>query len=383
MNMEDEEMTLKLLHTADWHLGLTHPAFDAESETKLTRARFDVVERILGEAETLQVHAVLVAGDIFDTPQPEKQWWDTLLKKLHERSWTDRRMFLLPGNHDPLNAQSPYDPDHPFRRGLPAWAQVVDQDNQAFPLTDDAVLYASPCRSTAGSNDLAAALPPREDGDPKLRIAMLHGQTSGFAGQISNFPITAESAAERGFDYLALGDIHEYQLVADDPPVVYPGTPEPARMGEEGGQVVVVMFRRSGGAPIVRQRRVGQWRWKTVQCDRMSDLRAAKTIDGLEKTVLRLRLDFEASVAELEEVERILEELQGTVATRGLVGVLQVDRSQLRQAAPTDEFTNDLPDLFRKALDRINASDAPPEVQNQAIAHLYKLLKNNEGPTCV
>ncbi len=35
---EEEDMALKILHTADWHLGLRFPAFDEADQLKLTRA---------------------------------------------------------------------------------------------------------------------------------------------------------------------------------------------------------------------------------------------------------------------------------------------------------------------------------------------------------
>ena len=61
---------LKLLHTADWHLGRRFPAFPEEAQKKLSRARMDVVARILELARRQGVHAVLCAGDLFDDPIP-------------------------------------------------------------------------------------------------------------------------------------------------------------------------------------------------------------------------------------------------------------------------------------------------------------------------
>ncbi|HTU63768.1 MAG TPA: metallophosphoesterase, partial [Polyangiales bacterium] len=59
---------LKILHTADWHLGRRFPRFSDEDQRKLMHARLAVVERVLGEAQKNSVHAVLCAGDLFDEP---------------------------------------------------------------------------------------------------------------------------------------------------------------------------------------------------------------------------------------------------------------------------------------------------------------------------
>ena len=70
-HMKENDVALTLLHTADWHLGRRFPAFDPEQELRLTRARLEVVGRILDLAHSRAVDAVLCAGDLFDQPAPE------------------------------------------------------------------------------------------------------------------------------------------------------------------------------------------------------------------------------------------------------------------------------------------------------------------------
>lgn len=162
---EADDVALKLLHTADWHLGRRFPSFPEKDETELTRARFNVLDKILAVAEQRAVDAVLCAGDLFDEPSPEPEWWQPVVKKL--AAWRARiPMFLLPGNHDPLQLGSVYHPDHGFRRALPPWVRVVDDDHFTARLNDTSVLHAKPCRSSAGQDDPALALPAREPGDP-------------------------------------------------------------------------------------------------------------------------------------------------------------------------------------------------------------------------
>ena len=116
---EEQDVALKILHTADWHLGLRFTSFGEDDSLKLTRARIDAVDKLLGLAESYMVNAVLCAGDIFDSPAPEELWWKGLLQLFQRRNWQDRPVFLLPGNHDPLQANSVWSADHAFRRALP------------------------------------------------------------------------------------------------------------------------------------------------------------------------------------------------------------------------------------------------------------------------
>src|SRR3954469_1079997 len=117
---------LKLLHTADLHLGREFSQLDEDDRRKLARARLAVVEQILALADQYGVDAVLCAGDLFDTPDPSEDWWKGLAKGLTARHGWSRPIVLLPGNHDPLVEGSVFDREHPFRQLLPPWVHVVD-----------------------------------------------------------------------------------------------------------------------------------------------------------------------------------------------------------------------------------------------------------------
>src|SRR5688572_4144450 len=114
----EDEVVLKLLHTADWHLGRRFRSFSSEQERELTRARLAVLDRVFGVAERYAVDAVLCAGDLFDEPLPPDIWWKELAERLARRAWKERPVFLLPGNHDPLLSDSIWAPDHKFRSVL-------------------------------------------------------------------------------------------------------------------------------------------------------------------------------------------------------------------------------------------------------------------------
>lgn len=327
---EEEDVALKILHTADWHLGLRFPSFGEEAGARLTRARLAAVGRTLDLAESYSVDAVLCAGDLFDTPAPEEQWWKGLLQLLQRRGRLRRPIVLLPGNHDPLQPNSVWWADHPFRRELPGWVHVVDRDNYELKLSEEAVIYAIPCRSQAGAEDQALRLPGREVGDERIRIGLAHGQTFDMAGYQTNFPISGEAAQLRGLNYLAIGDTHGFrELPPRNNPTVYPGAPEGTRFGEvEAGFAAVVLFMRHGRAPVIQKHRVGAWTWRDRAVTSLGQLEGLRAED-LRNCVVRLTLRMAVSLKEMERVERVLEEMKGTDAAQGLAGVLQVIRGEL------------------------------------------------------
>ena len=141
MTRPEEDVALKLLHTADWHLGRRFPNFDPGDQKALSRARLDVLDSILLSADQNDVDAILCAGDLFDEPGPEKEWWEPVALKLSGMR-RPRHVVLLPGNHDPLQPGSVYDRAHAFRSKLPRWVHVVDRDDFTLALNDVAVARA-------------------------------------------------------------------------------------------------------------------------------------------------------------------------------------------------------------------------------------------------
>lgn len=374
-----EDVALKILHTADWHLGCRFRSFGDDDRNKLTRARLEAVDRVFGLAESYSVDAVLCAGDLFDEPAPPEQWWRGLLELLKRRNWQDRPVFLLPGNHDPLEANSVWTVDHPFRRGLPPWVHVVDRDDYSMELQGGAMLFAAPCRSQAGSNDLAMLLPARPDGDKGIRIGMVHGQTFDMPGHQTNFPIDSEAAVKRGLDYLALGDTHAFrELPPKAQPTVYPGAPETTKFGEtDAGFAAIVCFSRHGRPPVVQREPVGKWRWRDETCRSAAELENLRRED-LRDCVLRLTLEMQVSLAEESRVDAIIRELQGDETAHGRAGVLQVNRQGVTlSTADLGGFDENLPDVLKSVVGRLLEQSELPggEMAKRALSHLYRVVR--------
>lgn len=86
---------LKILHTADWHLGKKLQEYSRIEEQKL------VLEEITAIADKQNVDLVLLAGDIFDTFNPSHEAVELLYKTLRKLSKNgDRPIIAISGNHD-------------------------------------------------------------------------------------------------------------------------------------------------------------------------------------------------------------------------------------------------------------------------------------------
>jgi DNA repair exonuclease SbcCD nuclease subunit len=382
MSALEDDIVLKLLHTADWHLGKRFRSFSEESEKKLTWARLAVLERILLAAERHAVDAVLCAGDLFDEPLPSAVWWEAVAECFKKRAWKTRPVFLLPGNHDPLIADSVWAPEHKFRRSLPDWVHVIDREDFEYPLANGAVLYAVPCMSKSGQSDPTESIPVRAPGDERVRIGMVHGSTFD-ATDARNFPIDADAAVTRGLDYLAIGDTHSFRLVPPtrlQPPTVYPGAPEPTAFDEKDpGSVAVVFITRQRRANV-RAERVARWTWEEHHVQSMDALRELARRGDLDDLVMRLKVTMRVPAPQYEEAERILQDFVGTSARQGRVGVLELYSAGLElETNDIDSHVSDLPDILKSVVRELKeTADKHPEsrlVAQRAIFQLYALAR--------
>jgi len=86
---------LKILHTADWHLGKRLQEYTRIEEQKL------VLDEIIQIADQEKVDLVLLAGDIFDSFNPSHEAVELLYKSLRKLSNNGHRpIFAISGNHD-------------------------------------------------------------------------------------------------------------------------------------------------------------------------------------------------------------------------------------------------------------------------------------------
>ena len=86
---------MKLLHTADWHLGKRLGDYSRLEE------QHQVLDEICQLAERENVDAVLIAGDLFDTFNPPNEASELFYRTVHRLSdHGQRAVVAIAGNHD-------------------------------------------------------------------------------------------------------------------------------------------------------------------------------------------------------------------------------------------------------------------------------------------
>ena len=85
---------MKLLHTADWHVGKT-----IKGQSRLDEHRA-VLADIVRIADVERVDIVLIAGDVYETAAPNPDAEALVLRTLLDLRDTGANVVVLAGNHD-------------------------------------------------------------------------------------------------------------------------------------------------------------------------------------------------------------------------------------------------------------------------------------------
>lgn len=303
---------MKILHTADWQLGKPFGAIEGDMAAVLREERFEAVKRIAALARERAVDAVLVAGDVFDSPTVP----DTILRRLlaaiadYPGPWV-----LLPGNHDPALAESPW--TRLVQLGPPDNLHLAIEPVPVRLCDDRLVVLPAPLQRRHEPDDVSAAMDRMESPPDALRVGLAHGSVVGFdtEGEAAN-RIAPDRVTAARLDYLALGDWHGTRRIA--PKIWYSGTPEPDRFRDnDPGHVLLVELDAPGEEPRVTQQRLGRFRWQRIdyRCGTAGERDEAETLDRElasrigedDEAVVRIRLEGAADLAGRRRLEEVLE----------------------------------------------------------------------------
>ncbi len=96
---------MRFVHTADWQLGMTRYFLNGEAQPRYSAARREAVACLGPLAEEVGAEFVVVAGDVFEHNQLAPR---VISQSLEAMRAIGVPVYLLPGNHDPLDASSVY-----------------------------------------------------------------------------------------------------------------------------------------------------------------------------------------------------------------------------------------------------------------------------------
>jgi DNA repair exonuclease SbcCD nuclease subunit len=380
---------MKFLHTADWQLGMTRHFLDGDAQARYSAARRDAVAALGALARETGAEFVVVAGDVFDANQLAPT---VISQSLEAIRAIGVPVYLLPGNHDPLDAGSVYT-SALFTRECPDNVTVLDSAG-AFPVRDGLEIIAAPWRSKRPTTDLTAEALAGLAADGTARILVAHGAVSGLdpnnanPAQISMDGLTG-ALADSTVHYVALGDKHSRTEVGGGGRVWYSGSPEVTNydhVERDSGHVLVIDIDLDDPAhPVtVEPRRVGSWRFLTVDHE-LNNSRDIADLDvnldqlpDKDRTVVQLKLVGTLTVTDRATLDACLDRY-----SRRFACIDSWERHTNIAVMPGDDEFDDLgiggfaADAVAELVDTARSEGADADAARGALALLLRLRQGS------
>lgn len=235
-------MQFTFIHAADLHLdspfrGVSASATEHRDIVETLRAAtWSAFDSLITLCQKEQAAFLLLAGDVYDATDRSLRAQLRLRDGLVRLGEAGIQTFWVHGNHDPADSH---------QAGI-AWPDTVQRFDSDTPETREATHGGTAVAEITGAShpgrserrNLAGKMTPGSTG--LLQIALLHANV-GAAGSHANYaPCNLADLRDAGFDYWALGHVHEHAVLARAPHVVYPGSLQGLSVREPGPRGCVV-----------------------------------------------------------------------------------------------------------------------------------------------
>lgn len=264
---------MKFIHAADIHLDspLTGLSAYADAPTELLRtATRDAFSNLMSAAIDEQADFMIIAGDLYDGTWKDYNTGVFFSREMGRLNVAGIPVFIVYGNHD---AESEMTKRLTLPPNVVAFGSNRPHTHRIETLR--VALHGQSFRQAATTDNLAIGYPAPLAG--WLNIGVLHTALEGYAAHASYAPCALAELAAKGYDYWALGHVHEYAVLDTDPWVVFPGNLQGRHIRECGARGAVMVTVEDGRISTVERLITDVLRWQRLEVDvsAAADLTAA------------------------------------------------------------------------------------------------------------
>ncbi len=331
----------RFVHAADIHLdsplrGLeSYPDAPVEQIRGAARRAFD---NLVGLAIEEGAAFVLLAGDLFDGDWKDYNTGLYFTHRMGRLREAGIPVFLVSGNHDAASSLT-----------------------RALSLPDNVTLFSHKKPETKTLGDLGVAIHGQsfagrcvtEDlscGYPQAlsglcNIGLLHTSMTGRAGHEPYAPCTLEGLVSKGYDYWALGHVHQREVLHTNPWVVFSGNIQGRHIREAGAKGCQLVTVEDGRITEVEFRELDVLRFAFCRVDMASCERLEAVADRVREAMERERRAAEGRPLAVRVV------LEGQTVLH--------ERLHRREEVLRDEFRIMAADLGDVWLEKLTVSTKP------------------------
>jgi DNA repair exonuclease SbcCD nuclease subunit len=253
----------KFIHTADIHLDSPFKRLQTYEGAPVQELRAATRKALMNLVQTAieeQAHFIVIAGDLFDGDWKDYNTGLFFISQMNLLAEASIPVFILSGNHDAANRMT-----RSLR--LPPGIRMFPNNRAGtFFLEESGVaLHGQGFQKASVREDLSLSYPAAEKG--YYNIGVLHTCLNGREGHEPYAPCTLEGLKSHGYDYWALGPVHQREIVSREPFVVFPGNTQGRHIREEGSKGCMVVTVNDSVETDIRFQPLDVIRWKRIHVD--------------------------------------------------------------------------------------------------------------------
>ncbi|MFJ6327846.1 MULTISPECIES: exonuclease SbcCD subunit D [unclassified Rhizobium] len=257
-------MPFRFVHTADLHLDSPLRSL-ALRNRDLAELVGDATRQVLSAIVRLcideQVNALIIAGDLYDGDQTSMKTARFLASQMYRLHEAGIATFVIRGNHDALSRITQeliLPPSVTVFGGRSHAAEIKHGD---LALSVHGLSFAKP---QAPESLLERYHRPVAD---TVNIGIMHTSVAGAPGHDLYAPCKATDLHGWGFDYWALGHIHNRMEHVGDRKVIMPGMPQGRDINESGEKTVSLVTVNDDRSLTVEERPTSIAQFERIQVD--------------------------------------------------------------------------------------------------------------------
>jgi exonuclease SbcD len=327
---------MKFIHAADLHIDSPLRGLEAYHGAPVDRVRHatrDALARLVQLCLDEQVAFLIVAGDLFD-----HDWKDfnTALYVVKQFQILDRAgipVFAIRGNHDSREEMT-------LKVPWPANFRLFDHKTAETEVLErfGVAIHGMSFAQRRVSENLVPKYPPPIPG--LFNIGILHTNAEGAKGGADHAtyaPCSIKDLVDKGYNYWALGHVHQHQILHELPcHVVYPGNTQGRHIRESGSKGCVVVAVEGGEIESLKFVSTDVMRWKHLKIEleseqRLEDLyglvqqQVTDELNVADGRLLGVRLEISGACEAHRELTGDVARQEAETALRAHVGEISDD----------------------------------------------------------
>lgn len=319
----------RFIHSADLHLDSKFAGMRGLSEDirqHLRESTFTALRHLIELAVAEQVDFIVISGDIYDAADSSLRAHLSLQAAFEELGNHGIHVYLIHGNHDPLDGPRLQIKNaghvHVFGTEVESYTATRRSDQQEVA-SISGISYP-----TAKVTENTALKFHRDPAVPLFHIAVHHANLDGDPAHETYSPCTRKELEITGYDYWALGHIHQRRVIQEYPHIVYAGNIQGRSVKETGPK----------GCYVVEVKEDASLQMTFHELDSVRWFREEISIEGIDnEDEWRIRVEDKVDDIRKQRPEQM-----------SIVRWIITGRSSIHRALETGHVTDDLEQELRR-----------------------------------